>query len=338
MKNVILVLLGVLLFTLSCTKEEVNQVNYQSKNNGVREFLGNEYDPVEANILKFIDRMDLVRENPEYEGSERWNYSGDSAVWYLEAVLNYKLSKTFNLISENEYYYSGDIDTTNVEIMNFSEEGNNIIDLQDAYDYSYEYFETIFENFDENSFFRFADLVPVDGIQFNIVYLIANKIMAYSIGDWYWGWALGQCSGGNQGTDAADVIEMYSNAPLPPYAVASSPYSYYTNISTSQMIMPWDVPTSQNPYGSSMLFHDYQEITLNHHCLNTPELGTFLSYMSSIASAYQPTSKVLLNYEVQDDFASGLTIFGDNFWDMIHWTMITYGIHQTGYNTNSQTY
>ncbi len=103
------------------------------------------------------------------------------------------------------------------------------------------------------------------------------------------------------------------------------------------MIKPPDVPTSQNPYGSYMLFHDYQEVTLNHHCLNTPELGTFLSYMPTIAIAYQPANKVLLNYEVQDDFAAGLTSIGDDFWDMIHWTIITYGVPQTGYNTNSQT-
>lgn len=209
--------------------------------------------------------------------------------------------------------------------------------MLESYDNSLDYFETIFKNLDENSFFRFADLIQEDRSQFNLVYLVAKKVTAYSIGDWYWGWALGQCSGGYQGIDAADVIEMYSNAPLPPYTIASSPFSYYTNISTSQMIMPTDVPTSQNPYGSYMLFHDYQEVTLNHHCLNTPELGTFISYMPSIASVYQPINKVFLSYEVQDDFAAGLTLNGDDFWDLIHWTIITYGVHQAGYNTNSQT-
>ncbi len=44
---------------------------------------------LQVKIFNFIDRMNLVRDDPEYEGSEDWNYSLDSTVWYIEASLNY---------------------------------------------------------------------------------------------------------------------------------------------------------------------------------------------------------------------------------------------------------
>ncbi len=333
MKKIYFIFATLIILSIACTKEE-NKIASTENDKGVREYLS--VDPTEAKIQKFINRMDLVREDPNYSGSENWNYSQDSAVWYVEAALNYQLSKSYKITSENEYYYTGDIDSLFVESENFSETNNNITTLQIMYDYIYENISSIVENHENNPFFLFADLIPLDTKEFDVVFLVGNKTSLYSIGSWYWGWALGQCSGGNQGVDAADIIEMYANSTLPPYPTASSPFSYYTNVSSTQKIFPPDVSTSQNPYGNYMLFHDYQTITLNHHCLNTPELGTFLSFMPNIASIYKPANKVLLHYEVQDDFAAGLTPTGDDFWDMIHWTVISYGIHHTGYNTNNQ--
>jgi hypothetical protein len=80
-----------------------------------------------------------------------------------------------------------------------------------------------------------------------------------------------------------------------------------------------------------MLFQDYQEDVLNHHCLNTPEMGKFIGYLPQIAANYQPSGKVILFYQVEDDTIFGIVpITGKDFWYMIHWTKVTYGIHHTG--------
>jgi len=90
MKKIFFVFLGVLLFAVSCKKEEDKAVTNQNNDKGVREFLS--VDPTEAKIQKFITRMDLVREDPNYPGNDEWNYSEDSTVWYLEAAFNYTYS------------------------------------------------------------------------------------------------------------------------------------------------------------------------------------------------------------------------------------------------------
>jgi hypothetical protein len=67
-------------------------------------------DPIEANILNFIERMDAVREDPDIEDALEWNYSQDSAVWYLEAVLNYKYVNYDYSKCENDTIFTGEQD------------------------------------------------------------------------------------------------------------------------------------------------------------------------------------------------------------------------------------
>jgi hypothetical protein len=85
-------------------------------------------DTTEAKIIRFIERMDLVRENPQYPGSENWNYSEDSAVRYIEAALNYKNAHV-------SWFYEFKIeDSTETLISSNSAGFFNIVSIREAYD------------------------------------------------------------------------------------------------------------------------------------------------------------------------------------------------------------
>ena len=60
-------------------------------------------------------------------------------------------------------------------------------------------------------------------------------------------------------------------------------------------------------------------------------MGTFINYLPQIGLMYKPNGKMILFYQVKDDTIFGI-VPGTNidFWYMIHWTKITYGIHHTG--------
>ncbi len=80
--------LTILFLSTSCNKE----VEIQENNNDISSLERQKpenMNEMEFRILKFIDKLDLVRDNPNYSGSENWNYSVDSAIWYMEASSNY---------------------------------------------------------------------------------------------------------------------------------------------------------------------------------------------------------------------------------------------------------
>jgi hypothetical protein len=89
------------------------------------------------------------------------------------------------------------------------------------------------------------------------------------------------------------------------------------------------VPTTPHQFGDYMLFEDYQEGTLNHHCMNAAEMGVFLDFLPMIAVSYQPSGKSTVHYHVIDDTAPGNNGWVD-FWFMIHKTNIKYGIYHIG--------
>ena len=332
------ILLAVFLFSTvamiiqACSKDEE-----MKKEKSLSLYSGAGADETEAKIIKFINRMDLVREDPNYPGSENWNYSEDSTVWYIEAALNYNSSRTYQNLSGSEIYYSSSIDSTSSLIVSSEPGFYGIHNIQIAYDSLNislsNYYNTILS---DNKFFIVDDIIGIFDSSIKMRFVFGYEQSKYSIGDWYWGWAKGMCSGSQQGIDAADVMEQAVNGPYPPNLNVYNPFDYYTNVETSIRIEPINVPVSNNPFGNYMLFQDYQQGVLNHHCLNTPEMGTFISYLPQIGVMYKPNGKIILFYQVKDDTIFGAISDPNNpnniidFWYMIHWTKITYGIHHTG--------
>ncbi|MCK5846039.1 MAG: hypothetical protein KAG84_01255 [Bacteroidales bacterium] len=296
-----------------------------------------EGDNTETKVLMFIDKMDIVRENPEYAQAKEWNYENDSAVWYIEAALNYKYAYKYQYYSEVEYKYNSIIDSTINQIIGL--ELFNIVNIQKSFDEISIKISTTYDEIEsDNKFFVVSDVISIKNglINTRIIYGIVREV---SFTNWYWGLAMGQCNGNNVGIDAADLIEYNNNGPNPPNPFNNNsynPFDYYTNVSTSFRIMPHDVPTSSNIWGSHMLFEDIQQQTLIHHCMSGAELYVYSNYIPTIAQQYQPSNVSPIVYEVQDDWAHGLTNPPDNYdwWVMIHWTEITYGKHQTGMPVN----
>ena len=320
----------------SCTKDDTEILTKQNNTNNKSTM--REGDNTEAKVLKFIDRMDIVREDPNYNGSEDWNYSKDSAVWYIEAALNYDNSYKYQYYSDNKYYYSSIIDSTINAIVGV--ETFSIVNIQKSFDMiSFKITKLYAEIDNENKFFIVSDVIEIRNGKIN-TRIVFGTVGEVTFTDWYWGLAMGQCSGNNIGMDAADIIEIYNNGPNPPNPfnnTSYNPFDYYTNVSTSIRIMPQDVPVSNNIWGNHMLFEDGQQQTLVHHCMSGAEISVFSNYIPTIAQLFQPNSIVSpIVYEVQDDWAHGLTGPPNNYdwWLMVHWTEITYGEHQTGLSNN----
>jgi hypothetical protein len=333
-KKILFLAFAIVLGISSCQKEE----EFTTKtNNGEEKIMS--VDPIEANILNFIERMDAVREDPEIEDALEWNYSQDSAVWYLEATINYEFSCNYNRDFSDDIYFALDFDTISNEIAGGIDDIYNITDLVQTHDDVFLSIGALFEEYDyEEKIFICADLYIDENSEITSRYSFGNIIESYSIGNWYWGWALGMCNGTNQGKDATDILEQYENCVDPQVLNIWSPNSYYTSIQSTQWIYPYSVSTSNNPYGNFKLFHDYQEVTLNHHCLSTGELSAYIAFLGEIALSNLPYNKETLFFNVMDETMFGITQFGDDFWEMIHITKITYGVHSSTSNANTYTY
>jgi len=140
---------------------------------------------------------------------------------------------------------------------------------------------------------------------------------------WYWGWELGKCDGSGQGIgkDAADIIYILANTLIP----VPGGNSYYNEVTISCPHQPFDFPTNINPYGDYLLFYDYQEAILNHHCLSTNEINFYVNSLSIIGNLYKPNDKSIIRYFLFDDTAFCLTPYNEDCWHMIHALRITYG-------------
>jgi hypothetical protein len=141
-----------LIYIVSCSKNEEPEINSQD---GVRMYLS--VDPTEALIMNFIQKMDLVRENPEYEGSKDWNFTKDSAVWYLEAALNLSHSHIL-VISEQQWN-----DSTTSSIEDNGSGFFNIVQIQTAYDAIIEDLDEQFEAIEaDHKCLQYVNIETVD--------------------------------------------------------------------------------------------------------------------------------------------------------------------------------
>ncbi|MCF8298857.1 MAG: hypothetical protein K9J13_15015, partial [Saprospiraceae bacterium] len=279
---------------------------------------------LQLKIFNFINRMNLVRENPEYEGSENWNYSRDSTVWYIEAALNYVSTYNYRYYGEEDESFISILDSTETEI---DGEGGefNIVDIQETYDYLSDYLSDYYDEIDaEDKFFKLIDIISISGNDISTRFVFGVIQAAYNLGDWYWGWGLGRCSGGCYGTDAADILEAAVNGLYPLQYGQHLEFSYTTTIlSEVNFTYPADVPTTPHAYGNYMLFKDCQYPPIVNHCLDATEMGIFLNFLPDIAYHNQPTLNPI-HYEVVDDISLGM------WTDMVHTTRISYGTVHSG--------
>jgi len=207
MKKIFLYTLMLMIVAISCKKD-------QNATNGSV----NQKTDVKTLILNFKDKL----ENHLKDGG---TYTGDSAVWYVEALLNYSygyataLGCTFEADSASTTVNTGGIN------------GYTLAQLNDVYEYLE---ENALENKPEDRYIFCIDVsLEVNGSHstFSAVSAYAKQVLpAYkstsdTSGYWYWGNGLGMCgpdAGQYYGMDATDIIEASTNA--------TADYDYFTNL------------------------------------------------------------------------------------------------------------
>ena len=123
-------------FTQSCKKDVNKSITQNVANNSQNNLkISREDTIIQTLILNFMDRMDLVREDPDYDGAENWNYSEDSTIWYIEAALNFYFSYYCRYFNDEASFYSAIVDSSSTSIEDNGEGEYNIVQIQETWDY-----------------------------------------------------------------------------------------------------------------------------------------------------------------------------------------------------------
>jgi len=271
----------------------------------------------EALIIAFKDKLD----NHLKDGT---TYAADSAVWYVEALLNYEQANNDHNFSGLEFYYDAVmLNVTNGEIP--------IQELNDAYTYFNGVIASILEQANDSTIW--VDLVDISIKESGLkdgsleMGMMASTGFGTSINytlfqedeDWYWGYDLGACGDNTSGdeTDAADKLEYKFNNPI---SVGQS--GWFSNIDSVD-VRGDDYPDSNNPgpYCDAMIFYYMPPFEPQEDpCLEHEELNYYLSKFDYIRDDNKPTGKTFKSVDVfEDEIPWGYS----NFW---HVYRLFYGV------------
>jgi len=228
MRRLIIIFVLAIFAITACKKENTGEMNTPQMNNSQK---------TEALILDFKDKLD----NHLKDGT---TYAADSAVWYVEALLNYSHGFATALGCTFE------TDSTSTTVNSSGSNGYTLMELNSVYEYLE---DEATSNLPDGHYIFCIDVsLAVNGslATFSGVTGYAKPLPEFKSTDdddpgyWYWGGGLGMCGpdlGNNIGMDAGDIIEGYVNA--------TADYEYFTSIEY----------TIASPYSysySSFPFHD----------------------------------------------------------------------------------
>ena len=209
MKKILIAICVVSIFVITaCKKENVGDANSTQQTDS---------EKIEALILDFKDKLnDNLKDGT--------TYMADSAVWYVEALLNYSYGYATALGCTFE------TDSVGTTVNSNGSNGYTLAQLNDVYGYLEE--QALDNKPDDRYIFCIDVSISVEGnvTTFSSVAGYAKPLPDFKstdedMGSWYWGYGLGMCdsdSGSNIGMDATDIIEARVNN----YAE----YEYFVNI------------------------------------------------------------------------------------------------------------
>jgi hypothetical protein len=287
MKSQIFISLMVFTFFFSCKKDSINteKVNESTRN-------------VEKLILDFKAKLDATLK----DGT---TYAADSAVWYVEALLNYEMANNAHNFAELKFYRDS-------ILLNGANGEFAIEELNAAYSYFNSMITGILEQSEDPSlhidfvnislketglktFTNALEITVCTGISTPINYALFDEDE-----DWYWGNNLGAC-GDNQSpaaTDAADELEYKFNRPL-----SVGPSGYFTSIESIEVDgLPYDDENNPGPWCNAMIF--YYEAPYeppDDPCLESEELNYYLSKFDYIVNDNKPSGKIFKSVNVFED-------------------------------------
>jgi len=304
----------VMVIIQSCKKEDHTM---QSNNNETSRTKlmnnGGGEDGRESKIREFVHRMNIVRENPNYEESKGWNYSKESTIWYIESAINYVYSYKLKYAGKEEHSDMYNVDSTFATVKVSTDGKNyNIVEIQQSYDAFVSKLTAQYANTQgENKFFVVSDIQDrsegnstLKLKQFSVIG-IANRVLPIS--GWIWGLNMGDCSHNNTGIDAADVIEtkLSSHRSIP---TSPNGYYYYDNIDILSLgkygyIIPLAVGIPHSDNQSS--FMDFK-LFMNPYsagdvCISSSEINWYTNNILSIESTYEPIGKHIVFDDVIDE-------------------------------------
>ncbi|MCK4407173.1 MAG: hypothetical protein KAT33_05865 [Bacteroidales bacterium] len=322
MKKILLYLLIVsiaILIAIQACKKDTEKINQD---------LNTPYDKntkVESLIKNFLNNtMNNLKTKEEYKT--------DSAVWYLEATLNY----SYAIYDSSSADYSVDSAHFSIKLNN-----NDKVDSDDLSDTYYKMTDSLKSHYsgitESTKHLMLADVSIVSNqngvLQLQLVSIIGsgNPVWEYGrFGDedyWYWGWELGKCDqyiGQGVGSDAQDQLQYKINNP-----VAVSMYRiYFTDLDSTGLIYPGEYPDPNNQYGEFRLFLADGSLPgpTEEPCLCPDELNYYLyDGIDYIIDDRQPQGKEFSSCIVYEDI-----YISSQYWGRLHVINITYGIkHQT---------
>lgn len=296
----------------SCKKEEATVQKQESNSSATLGAQGGGIDITEAKIVKFFNRMNLVRKDPKYSESENWNYSADSAVWYIEASLNYKYSYNWQYAGDEKHSDLYNLDSSFTTVNSNNGEEYNILDLQFSYDALSEELEIQYSNITaESKFFVLSDIVKLGSengnlqlLQYSVIGL-ANKY--FTSGDWKWGMGLGDCSGNHLGLDATDIIE--NKLSMQRAVQANTEFVNVNSLSNNNgWIWPNDVPLpsgQNNPtiFWNNLIFNYTNQF--GDPCLTNSDMNWYKDNVLDIEQTNSPSGKVIVFTDVLPDISVG---------------------------------
>jgi len=313
------------LIIYSCQKEKIGNDN---SNNQTGQSLMDLQ--LEKKIIAFRDEIDFIRENPTLKsGGSPWEV--DDAIYYIEALANY----TYGDASYSRDGYTIDSSFIAVPLTDGLIPAANIPGIYDkVIDSLIAHKDRITSN-EKQLIVADISLSGISGVAatFKVTsgFGTESDIPGGNNYPWYWGWELGRCDGSGLGVghDAADKIAQLARVDIS----KPSGNSYYDN-PTFIEVNYYNVPTNNNPYGSYMLFYDFQTVTLYHHCCSTDEIWYYKNALNTIANMYLPTGKSLIEYHLRDDTMYLLCGENENedCWLMSHIATFTYGVWHTSSN------
>ena len=313
-----IVSVAILIAIQSCKKdtEKINQDLYSSFDKNTK---------VELLIKNFLNiEMNNLKTNEEYET--------DSAVWYLEASLNY----SYAIYDSSSVDYSVDSVYFLINLNNNDKVDSD--DLSDTYDKMTDSLKSHYSNITESiKHLMLVDISIVSNqngvLQLQLVSIIGsgNPIWEYGrFGDedyWYWGWELGKCdqyTGQGTGLDAQNRLQYKINHPVavPMYRI------YFTDEESTGFIYPQEYYDPNSPNGAWRLFDAFGtgQNPPEEPCIDPDAMNYYLyDGIDYIIDDRQPQGKEFSSCIVEEEILPSTT-----YWERLHIIDITYGIkHQT---------
>jgi hypothetical protein len=301
---IIITLIGI---TAACNKDFENKPAPEESLPGETNLKTNNTEDL---IVAFIDEV-----NGSYKSSGE--YTVDSALWYIEAALNYSYciwDSSFGV----QAFDSAKISVSLKKNGNFED-----TDVYSAYNDFVDSLEVHWDNISETTKHVIAtDISIISNSGGTVVFRLISAIGSGSrtgnyaaFGDddhWIWGWDLGGCGPNTAITsDAEEELEYkYLNpilATVPNYRV------YFTDIEIHEYVVPGEYIDQNSPSGYRLFEYTQSTQITTEPCLDDDELNYYLSSngIDYIVEDLEPTGFDLTTLDIIEDIVPGApSIFG----------------------------